>query len=102
VRLEWSKDAVEDLDYIWEYIALDNVDRAFTFIDELRSEAYRLIENPLMGIKIPELNNINFREWFYKGYTFIYEIEQGRLIIHEVHSQKRYFIRSITRDETEN
>ena len=35
MQLEWSKDAIEDLDNIWEYIAADNITRAFSFIDEV-------------------------------------------------------------------
>ena len=54
MRLEWSKDALEDLD--------------------------------------------NFREWFYKDYTIIYEIVDKAIIIHEVHNQKKFFIGTITRD----
>ena len=28
----------------------------------------------MMGIRIPELNDNYFREWFYRDYTIIYEI----------------------------
>lgn len=98
MQLEWSKDAVEDLDNIWEYISADNIMRAFTFIDELRAEAKKLADNPMIGIKIPEINDTNFREWFYRDYTLIYEIVDNAVLIHEVHNQKRYFIRSINRE----
>lgn len=98
MQLKWSKDAIEDLDNIWEYIAADNIMRAFSFIDELRAEAKRLADNPMIGIKIPEINDTNFREWFYRDYTLIYEIVGNAVLIHEVHNQKRYFIRSINRE----
>lgn len=99
MRLEWSKDAIEDLDNIWEYIASDNMLRAFSFIDELRAEAKKVADNPMIGIKIPELNDELFREWFYRDYTLIYEIVDNTVVlIHEVHNQKRYFIRSIARE----
>lgn len=71
MQLEWSKDAIKDLDNIWEYIAADNIMRAFSSIDELRLEARKLAENPMIGIRIPELNDNNFREWFYRDYTII-------------------------------
>lgn len=98
MQLKWSKDAIEDLDNIWKYIAADNIMRAFSFIDELRVEAKRLADNPMIGIKIPEINDTNFREWFYRDYTLIYEIVGNAVLIHEVHNQKRYFIRSINRE----
>ena len=31
-KLEWSPDALEDLDVIWSYIAEDNVERASSFV----------------------------------------------------------------------
>lgn len=81
-----------------EYIAADNITRAFSFIDELQSEARKLSDSTMIGIKIPELNDNNFREWFYRDYTIIYEIVGNALLIHEVHNHKCYFIRSINRD----
>lgn len=99
MRLEWSRDAIDDLDNIWEYIADDNITRAFSFIDELRAEANKLADNPMIGIKIPELGDNNFREWFYRDYTLIYEIVGNAVLIHEVHNQKKYFIRSIERGQ---
>ncbi len=66
MRLEWSKDALEDLDNIWEYIAADNMIRVFSFIDEIRAEAKIFLDNPMIGIKIPELNDGCFCEWFYR------------------------------------
>ena len=97
MRLEWSPDAKDDLDKIWEYIAQDSVDRAFQFVNELMNEAQKLKDTPMMGIMIPELNNVNDRELFYKNYTIIYEIMDDRIIIHEVHNQSKYYIRSIKR-----
>ena len=38
-KLEWSPDALEDLDVIWSYIAEDNVERASSFVEELQAQA---------------------------------------------------------------
>ena len=38
-KLEWSPDALEDLDVIWSYIAEDNVERASSFVAELQAQA---------------------------------------------------------------
>ncbi len=51
MRLEWSQDALEDLDNIWAYIAENNITRAFSFIDEIRAEAKKLSDNPMMGLR---------------------------------------------------
>ncbi len=45
-NLEWSPDAVEDLDNIWEYIANDDVDVADAFIEKLREEARNICRAP--------------------------------------------------------
>lgn len=39
MKLEWSPDALEDLDIIYDVIALDNADAAEKFITELRAKA---------------------------------------------------------------
>ena len=73
--------------------------REFSFVDELRAEARKVADNPMIGIKIPELSDDLLREWFYRDYTLIYEIvDNAVVLIHEVHNQKRYFIRSIARE----
>lgn len=52
--LEWSPDAVNDLDLIWDIIAQDDVDAADVFIDRLREEARDICRIPKKGHIIPE------------------------------------------------
>ena len=52
-KLEWSPDALEDLDVIWMYIAEDSVERASTFVEELQAQARKLIDAPRTGVVIP-------------------------------------------------
>ncbi len=95
--IKWSKDALEDLDVIWDFIADDSVDNANSFIDQLINEAYKICNVPESGTIIPELNNPNFREHYYKGYTIIYEIRMDFILVHEVYNQKRIHIRTYFR-----
>lgn len=44
--LEWSSDAVDELDLIWDIIAQDDVDAADVFIDRLREEARDICRIP--------------------------------------------------------
>ncbi|MBR6315475.1 MAG: type II toxin-antitoxin system RelE/ParE family toxin [Lachnospiraceae bacterium] len=97
LNLEWSKDALEDLDVIWEYITEDSIDNADSFIDQLIDESYKICEVPQSGTVIPEIQNPNYREHYYKGYTIIYEINNDRIIVHEVYNQKRIHIRTYKR-----
>ena len=73
-KLEWSPDALEDLDVIWSYIAEDNVERASSFVEELQAQARKLVDDPWTGVIIPELNEEEYREKYYKGYTIVYEV----------------------------
>ena len=97
MRLEWSPDALDDLDGIFDYIAQDNPDRAFSFIGELRSGIYVLKDAPRIGTIIQELGDDAFREYYIKGYNFIYEIKEESILIHEVYNPQRIFIRSYNR-----
>ena len=96
-KLEWSPDALEDLDVIWMYIAEDSVERASTFVEELQAQARKLIDAPRTGVVIPEINDEMFREKYYKGYTFVYEIRQDAIRVHEVYNHHRIFIRTYNR-----
>lgn len=96
-RLEWSPDALDDLDGIFETIAEDDVERAISFIDEIREQAANLLIAPKSGIMIPELGREEFRERHYKMYTIVYEIRDEVILVHEVYQQRRIHIRSYRR-----
>ena len=96
-KLEWSPDALEDLDVIWMYIAEDSVERSSTFVEELQAQARKLIDAPRTGVVIPEINDEMFREKYYKGYTIVYEIRPDAIRVHEVYNQHRIFIRTYNR-----
>lgn len=62
-RLEFSKLANEDIDEIWLYIALDNVDAADRLMSEMETRFDLLARNPLLVTPRPELLDecANFR-----------------------------------------
>jgi plasmid stabilization system protein ParE len=95
--LEWSPDALDDLDAIWDNIAVNDIDAADSFIERIREEAKKICKIPKSGTVIEEFENDNFREIFYKGYTIVYEIKGNVILVHEVFNQKRVFIRSYRR-----
>lgn len=99
MKLQWSLDAVEDLDDIFDYIAQDDVGRASEFVGTLRNDAKRLADAPRLGTIIPEIGLDTFREYYTHGYNMIYEIieDAGVVRIHEVYNPKRIHIRSYFR-----
>lgn len=98
MRLEWSSDALDDLDAIYDAIAMDDENAAARFIDKLRTKAGTLLAAPRIGIRIEELCDDAFRELHYKGYTIIYEIRDEAIRIHEVYNQRRIYIRTYDRE----
>ncbi len=94
MRLEWSPDALDDLDAICDAIALNDENAAERFIDQIRAKAGTLLTPPRIGIQIEELGDDAFRELHYRGYTIIYEIRDKAIRIHEVYNQRRIFIRT--------
>ncbi len=102
-ELEWSPDALEDLDEIWDTIAWDaDPDVADSFIDQLREVARGICGNSKKGRMIPELGLDAFREVYHKGFTIVYEITEETILVHEVFNQKRIYIRSYPRKKREN
>lgn len=98
MKLEWSPDALDDLDAIYDVIALDDEDTADRFVGELREKARTLRISPRIGIKIEEIDDEAFRELHYKGYTIVYEIREDAIRVHEVYNQRRMFIRTYNRE----
>lgn len=99
-ELEWSPDALDDLDDIWDYIAMDSPDNASDFISEIQDKAEEVAKSDLtdkFGTPIPEIGDDRFRELHYKGYNIVYEIRQNAIRVHEVYNQKRIYIRSYKR-----
>lgn len=97
MELTWSPDALDDLDEIYDIIAEDNEDIAYKFVEEIRGVAQNLCYAPKSGMKIPELNDERYREFYHKGYAIVYENAEPDIIIHEVYNQRRIHIRSYNR-----
>ena len=81
MKLEWSPDALDDLDDIWSTIAEDNVSKAVSFVEEIRERAQDLLIAPKSGIMIPEIGKEELRELHYKNYTVVYEIRKESILI---------------------
>jgi plasmid stabilization system protein ParE len=74
---------------IIDFIALDSVNRALTFYDEIIAKINKVTDNPYLHRKRPSLNDDNVRELIYKGYTVPFEIDtkNNKIIILGVFNQ---------------
>lgn len=94
MKVRWSELALEDLDHIENYIALDNTERAVSFIMELMDLGDSLADQGMAqkGTPAKWTDDSNIRELYYDNYTIIYEILQDDVImIHEIHNTARVF-----------
>ena len=93
MTVEWSVPAVQDLGDIEDFIALDNPERAETFVNELIECGDSLADEMTYqkGVPAPWANSYNIRELYYKKYTIVYEISdtEQKIYIHEVYNQAK-------------
>ena len=73
--LEKSDRFKEEFEVIVDFIALDSINRALIFYDEIIAKINKITENPYLHRKRPSLNDDNVRELIYKGYTVPFEID---------------------------
>ena len=74
VEVKWSDQAIEDIDNIAEYIALDSTRYAELQVNDFFERAEILDEYPLAGRIVPEIKDKNIRELIVGSYRLIYVI----------------------------
>jgi toxin ParE1/3/4 len=75
-RVEFRPQARQDFDDIANFIALDNIDRALSFVDELEHACWNRANFPLSGRDCSDLVN-GLRSFPYKDYVIYYFILSG-------------------------
>jgi plasmid stabilization system protein ParE len=74
---------------IIDFIALDSVNKALIFYDEIIAKINKIADNPYLHRKRLSLNDDNVRELIYKGYTVPFEIDtkNNKIIILGIFNQ---------------
>jgi toxin ParE1/3/4 len=86
-NLIWSPDAINDLDKISDYISLDSERYASVVVTRIISLAEEIVAFPMSGRIVPELEEENVREKFYKSYRIIYRINSDTVDVLRVFHQ---------------
>jgi len=81
MKLLWTKEALQSLMEIDEYISRDNPVAATDFVDKLILVAETIVDNPKKGRFVPELSLENIRELLYKNYRIVYLVKKNSLEI---------------------
>jgi toxin ParE1/3/4 len=77
-----TREAIEDLDGIWDYIARDNPTAADRILDALNERFVLLSKNPEMGELQPLLADGNYRRFTFRNYIIYYRpLNQGIVLV---------------------
>ncbi len=88
-RLVWADPALEDLEEIAEYIALDNEDAAKRLVARVFAAIERLTELPDSGRRPPELGRSRYRELIVGPCRIFYRHTDERVyILHVMRSER--------------
>lgn len=88
-RLEWSPRAVEDVESIAIYIAVDSPAYAKSVVKKIVEKTRGLGKFPFTGRVVPEFDDENLREQFAYSYRIIYRVEDEVITIVAVIHGKR-------------
>lgn len=95
-RVKWSRDSIEDLKEICNFIALDSTYYAKLLNDRIFEMVEHLELFPKLGRRVPEFDDPAVRELIYKGYRIIYQIKEGYLeIIAVIHGSRLLKLKSL-------
>lgn len=87
--VDWSPEAIEDLDSIVGYIAKDSQFYAKAVVNKILLVAKEVPEYPYLGRAVPEIGNEQIRERFVYSYRLIYKINEGNILIVAIIHGKR-------------
>ena len=88
-KLEWSEEAIEDIESIATYIEKDSPTYAKSVVSKFFEKAELLHEFSELGRKVPELNDEAIREIFVYSYRLIYKLDDNTIIFIAVVHGKR-------------
>lgn len=77
----WSPVAIDRASEIAEYIAQDKPSAAEKWINTVFAKVHQLSASPEIGMIVPEIRNVQFRELIYGNYRIIYRIEKRQISI---------------------
>lgn len=90
MKVVLTQAALADLRDIGHWIALDDPERAVTFVQELGEKCRGLADNPLLYPTAPEIGQ-GVRKRRHRRYLILYRIERDRIeILHVVHGARDY------------
>ncbi|NHZ85591.1 MAG: type II toxin-antitoxin system RelE/ParE family toxin [Planctomycetia bacterium] len=81
MKLIWTELAVEKLEELADYIALDKPLAALRWTETIQKSVIKLTKFPQSGREVPEIKRTDIREIIDQNYRIIYRIETERISI---------------------
>lgn len=82
MKVLWTREALEQLTEIEDFIAKDSAERAAQFVDEIAAHAESLLSgNPRIGRTVPEVSHPDIREVLFKKYRIVYRVNKNNVEI---------------------
>ena len=101
-QIVWTEPALNELDEIAEYIAIDKIDAARNFVQSVFSRVEQLKHQPKSGRVPPELSKkSNYREVVVGPCRVFYRIEKSKVIIIYVMRSERVLRKFILEDRSD-
>ena len=102
VKITWTDSALDDLDEIAEYIALDKIGAAKKLVQRVFSRVDLLSDSPESGRVPPELKNKNHREVIVGPCRFFYRVIDEEVVILYVMRSERNLRKYILEERNKN
>ena len=102
VKIRWVNSALDDLDEIAEYIALDKISAAKKLVQRIFSRVDLLSNSPESGRVPPELNNKNYREVIVGPCRIFYRVINDDVVILYVMRSERNLRKYILEERKKN
>ncbi|MFZ3052228.1 MAG: type II toxin-antitoxin system RelE/ParE family toxin [Sulfuricurvum sp.] len=89
IQLEWSNEALEDIESIATYIEKDSPIYAKSVVSQFFEKAEIIKDFTQLGRIVPELNDSTIREIFVYSYRLIYKIDSNKvLFVAAIHGKR--------------
>ncbi len=98
-QIVWTNPALDELDDIAEYIALNNLSAAKRLVKTVFKKVDRLEQHPESGRRPPELKKLNYREVVVNPCRIFYKAESATVYILHVMRQEQQLKKYLFEDE---
>ena len=82
MELKYSKDSVDDLENILEFITNDSPGRALEFIEKIKSKIELLLTFPSLGVNCTSKGlDVDCRVMIFEAYLIFYRVDEKEILI---------------------